>query len=58
MRITTNPYLSGVMNSYSLSNFLLKHYNQFNVVQTYILYPLLLDIIKNKGIVILILAFI
>jgi hypothetical protein len=49
-------------NTYSASKLVLQHYNQVvpysNVVHNYVLYPLLLEVIKHKMIVLVILAFV
>lgn len=62
--ILTNQYLSVVMNSYNLSRFMLQNYSQVQMysqssaIQNYVLYPVLIEIVKHKAVVLIILAFI
>jgi hypothetical protein len=55
-------YFTGVLNSYSITKHTLEHYEIIapytNIATNYVLYPLLMEIVKHKVAVLVILAFI
>lgn len=62
--LLTNKYLSATINSYNLSRFILQNYsqvtmyNQSSLLNQYVLYPVLINLIEHKAIVLIILAFV
>jgi hypothetical protein len=63
-KLLYNRYVSTMLNSYHATNILLEQYGQItvlsqaNLIQHYVLYPVLMGLIKHKVAVIIILAFI
>lgn len=59
-----NRYISTMLNSYHVTNIMLEQYGQIsvlsqaNLVQHYVLYPVLMGVLNHKMAVLLILAFI
>ncbi len=62
-KIMYNRYLSSVLNGYQLTKVILEQYghvsvlSQANLIQQYVLYPVLMGAINHKVAVLLILAF-
>jgi hypothetical protein len=62
-KLLYSRYVSTMLNSYQTTNILLEQYghitvlSQANLIQQYVLYPVLMSLIKHKVAVIVILAF-
>jgi hypothetical protein len=62
-RLLFNSWFSRLLNSYSISKYFIEKYNTImfytneNLIEYYVVYPLLMNVINDKTIVFIILAF-